>query len=156
ATMAVVAAAALLQVVVAQEQGDYLLPHDVAVLIAMYSVVKYAPRILDAYVAATLVAIGIAIEIGTHPMHGAWMSAIFVTAVCTGVWMTGYTVRNRRIYVAGLEDRAATLEREREALTQVAIAEERAVIAREMHDVVAHGLAVIIVQADGGRYAMAS
>jgi signal transduction histidine kinase len=58
--------------------------------------------------------------------------------------------------VAGLEVRAATLEREQEHLTAIAVAHERAAIAREMHDVVAHSLAVIIVQSDGGRYAMAN
>jgi signal transduction histidine kinase len=65
----------------------------------------------------------------------------------------GYTVRSRRAYVRGLEERAATLEREREHLAQIAVADERAAIARELHDIVAHSLAVMIVQADGGRYA---
>ncbi len=52
-----------------------------------------------------------------------------------------------------LEERAASLEREREHLARIAVADERASIARELHDVVAHSLAVMIVQADGGRYA---
>jgi len=154
--MGVVGAAALVQVLTAKVSDDYLLPFDLAVLIAMYSAVKYAGRIWEAYAAGLVVAAGIAIEVSVQPVHNAWIPGVFMAAVCTGVWMTGYTIRNRRRYVTGLEERAATLEREREALTQVAIAEERAVIAREMHDVVAHGLAVIIVQADGGRYAMAS
>jgi signal transduction histidine kinase len=64
-----------------------------------------------------------------------------------------YTMRNRRLYVATLEERAATLERERDHLARIAAADERAAIARELHDVVAHSLSVMIVQADGGTYA---
>src|SRR5688572_18943973 len=62
-------------------------------------------------------------------------------------------MRVRLRYVLGLEERAATLERERDHLARIAVADERAAIARELHDVVAHSLAVMIVQADGGRYA---
>jgi signal transduction histidine kinase len=79
--------------------------------------------------------------------------ALLYVAACGGIWLGGYTVRVRRIYVAGLEERAATLERERQHLARIAVADERAAIARELHDVVAHSLAVMIVQADGGRYA---
>jgi signal transduction histidine kinase len=82
-----------------------------------------------------------------------YLLALWYLGVCGGVWLMAYTVRQRHIYVAGLEERAATLEREREHLARIAVADERAAIARELHDVVAHSLAVMIVQADGGRYA---
>jgi signal transduction histidine kinase len=62
-------------------------------------------------------------------------------------------MRNRRLYVASLEERAATLERELDHLARIAAADERAAIARELHDVVAHSLSVMIIQADGGTYA---
>jgi signal transduction histidine kinase len=68
--------------------------------------------------------------------------------------MGGLTVRTRRLYVAGLEERAATAERERDHLARIAVADERAAIARDLHDVVAHSLAVMIVQADGAGYAL--
>nr|WP_281386519.1 histidine kinase [Jiangella mangrovi] len=61
--------------------------------------------------------------------------------------------RVRQAYVAELVERAHQAERERDQRAQLAAAEERARIAREMHDVVAHNLSVIVVQADGGRYA---
>ena len=61
-------------------------------------------------------------------------------------------MRTRRLYVLSLEERAATLEREREAQARAAVAEERTRIARELHDVVAHSMAVMIVQADGARF----
>lgn len=151
--MGVIAAAALVQVVWLPPRLDPL-PYDVAVLIGMYSVVKYARRLWQGFLAAAVVAVGIAIEVGRHGDPDNWFAlALWYVGVCGGVWLMAYTVRQRRSYVAGLEDRAATLEREREHLAAIAVADERAAIARELHDVVAHSLAVMIVQADGGRYA---
>jgi signal transduction histidine kinase len=151
-TMAVVSLAALTQVILFPPADDPL-PYDLAVLVAMYSVVKYARRMWHAYLAAAVVATGIVIEVVRHFGPSWWALAIFYVGVCGGVWLVGYTVRNRHRYIATLEERAATLEREREHLARIAVADERAAIARELHDVVAHSLAVMIVQADGGRYA---
>jgi signal transduction histidine kinase len=151
-TMALVATAALLQVILFARRNDPL-PYDIAVLIAMYSAVKYGRRLLDGLLAAATVATGIVIEVVRH-FGSDWLYlTVFYTGICAGVWLMGYTIRNRRLYVATLEERAATLEREREHLARIAVADERAAIARELHDVVAHSLAVMIVQADGGRYA---
>ena len=63
-------------------------------------------------------------------------------------------MRYRRAYYAALEGRAARLERERDAQAQIAAAAERARIARELHDVVAHNVSVMVVQADGASYAL--
>ncbi|GHJ34689.1 sensor histidine kinase [Streptomyces sp. TS71-3] len=71
-------------------------------------------------------------------------------------WVLGDSVRTRRAYFAHLEERAARLEREREAQAKVAVAAERARIARELHDVVAHNVSVMVVQADGAAYVMDS
>jgi signal transduction histidine kinase len=151
--MAIVSLAALSQVIFFPRGTDPL-PFDLAVLVAMYSVVKYARRMLGAWLAAATVAIGIAIEVTRNANAGNWWAmAIWYCGVCGGVWLMAYTVRSRRAYVLSLEERAATLERERQHLAQIAVANERADIARELHDVVAHSLAVMIVQADGGRYA---
>ena len=57
-------------------------------------------------------------------------------------WMTGYSVRQRRLYAVTLQDQAASS----------AVAEERLRIARELHDVVAHSMSVIAVQAGYGQY----
>jgi signal transduction histidine kinase len=151
--MAIVSLSALAQVI-AFPPADDPLPYDLAVLIGMYSVVKYARRMVGAWLAAATVAIGIGIEVSRHGHAKTWLPLlIWYVGVCAGVWLMAYTVRARRLYVRGLEERAATLEREREHLAQIAVADERAAIARELHDVVAHSLAVMIVQADGGRYA---
>ena len=151
-SMAVISLAALLQVILFPPAHDPL-PYDLAVLVGMYSVVKYARRKLGAYLAAATVATGILIEIVRHPHLDPLFLAVFYVGVCGGVWLMAYAMRVRRLYVLDLEERATTLERERENLARIAVADERAAIARELHDVVAHSLAVMIVQADGGRYA---
>ncbi|MFE5579984.1 sensor histidine kinase [Kitasatospora sp. NPDC056531] len=69
-------------------------------------------------------------------------------------WAWGRLTRVRRAYLTELEDRASRLERERDAQAKVAVAAERARIARELHDVVAHNVSVMIVQADGAAYVL--
>jgi signal transduction histidine kinase len=71
-------------------------------------------------------------------------------------WVFGDSMRYRRAYYTNLEDRAARLEAERDAQAQIAAAAERARIARELHDVVAHNVSVMVVQADGASYALGS
>jgi signal transduction histidine kinase len=66
-------------------------------------------------------------------------------------WTLGEGVRQRRAHAAELEERAARLEREREEKARQAVIQERLRIARELHDVVAHSLSVIGVQAGAAR-----
>ncbi|MQA36419.1 sensor histidine kinase, partial [Modestobacter roseus] len=68
-------------------------------------------------------------------------------------WALGDLRRARVLRIAGLEERARLLEMEHQQEMRLAAQAERARIAREMHDVVAHSLSVVIAQADGGRYA---
>jgi signal transduction histidine kinase len=83
--------------------------------------------------------------------------ALFVTVddlgllvvVVAWVWTWGTLVRIRRAYITGLQERASQLEREREALARIAVADERARITREVHDIVSHSLSVVVVMADG-------
>jgi len=161
AVMAAVSALALVQLYFSKQDDPR--PFDVAVLIAMYSVVKYSSRLWHGFLAAVPVAAGIVIEIARHLQRAAataggnaawlWTEAlIFLVAICAAVWLTAYSVRTRRLYVLGLEERAATAERERDHLATIAVAQERATIARELHDIVAHSMAVMIVQADGASF----
>ncbi|MFJ6443133.1 sensor histidine kinase [Streptomyces sp. NPDC091649] len=87
-----------------------------------------------------------------------WPQVVFVTIIMTVpfvlAWVLGDSLRTRRAYFDQLEERAARLEREREAQSKVAVAAERARIARELHDVVAHNVSVMVVQADGAAYVM--
>ncbi|MEU9093666.1 sensor histidine kinase [Streptomyces sp. NPDC087901] len=87
-----------------------------------------------------------------------WVESVFIVVVMTVpfvlAWVLGDSMRTRRAYFDQLEERAARLEREREAQSKVAVAAERARIARELHDVVAHNVSVMVVQADGAAYVM--
>ncbi|MEV8038261.1 sensor histidine kinase [Streptomyces sp. NPDC086182] len=85
---------------------------------------------------------------------GGVLIAIFQTVPFALAWVLGDSIRTRRAYLAQLEERAARLEKEREAQAKVAVAAERARIARELHDVVAHNVSVMVVQADGAAYVM--
>ncbi|MEU6577062.1 sensor histidine kinase [Streptomyces sp. NPDC046805] len=81
---------------------------------------------------------------------------VFQTVPFALAWVLGDSMRTRRAYFAQLEERAARLEKEREAQAKVAVAAERARIARELHDVVAHNVSVMVVQADGAAYVLDS
>jgi len=68
-----------------------------------------------------------------------------------GLWLAGNSVRQRGLRAAMLEERAKQLERERELSMRVARADERERIARELHDVVAHSVSIMVVQAGAAR-----
>ena len=75
---------------------------------------------------------------------GVQLSVLMLTAVVIGI-----NIGNRMRYMTALLDRAAQLARERDQQAEIASAAERARIAREMHDVVAHSLSVVVSLADG-------
>jgi signal transduction histidine kinase len=79
---------------------------------------------------------------------------VFQTVPFALAWVLGDSMRTRRAYFEQLEERASRLEKEREAQSKVAVAAERARIARELHDVVAHNVSVMVVQADGAAYVL--
>nr|WP_221471218.1 sensor histidine kinase [Amycolatopsis umgeniensis] len=66
-------------------------------------------------------------------------------------WLAGLNTRQRRIRLSVLEQRAADLERERDTQAALAVAAERGRISRELHDVVAHALSVVVLQAQGAQ-----
>nr|WSY55148.1 histidine kinase [Streptomyces sp. NBC_00886] len=163
--MVAVSALALTQYLLAQPTAPLAsdgAAYDVAVLIAMVTVVSHAERVWKAYAAGGISVLGIMLVFGgtvdftSEAGRDSLDEALAAAGVCVAVWLTSYVLRTRRLYVDVLEERAATAERERAHLAQIAAAEERAEIARELHDVVAHSLAVMTVQADGASYAIAA
>jgi signal transduction histidine kinase len=134
---------------------------DVAVLVLMYTLAAYTTRRIS------VTGLGVC-------LYGALMEvlrlrspvaalntssfAFLIFAVFAGptliAWVLGDSTRYRRAYYLNLEERAARLERDRDAHAQIAAAAERARIARELHDVVAHNVSVMVVQADGAAYAL--
>ncbi len=154
---ALAAVGGALQVITSQPS-----PADVALLVLLYTVAAYRPR--RASIMALLVCLG-----GSAVAVLAWgpvqnvnliwrliFSAFLFGGLELTVWVLGDSMRYRRGYYAALEDRAARLEAERHAEGKVAAAAERARIARELHDVVAHHVSVMVVQADGAGYALRS
>jgi signal transduction histidine kinase len=128
---------------------------DFAVLIALYWVA------LESDLAE--VALGAAIvEAGAIMAAFRWSPSeplkiwVGLTGLATAAGVLGITIRQRRALLISLHERAARLEVERDQEGRLAAAAERARIAREMHDIVAHNLSVIIALADGASYAMES
>ena len=67
-------------------------------------------------------------------------------------WLAGFAVHERAAQAEAAEDRARRAEREREAAARLAVAEERARIARELHDIVAHAVSVMVLQVGAVRH----
>ncbi|MFC9514213.1 sensor histidine kinase [Nocardiaceae bacterium NPDC056970] len=153
----VVAAFAVAHLVLIQYM---LLPSVLAVPIVLYAFAAYTPR-WSSYT-ALLIAIGGAsvggIQYFSYTGRG-WQEAVitstFLVVFVLAVWAFGDLRRVRLKEIEGLTERARLLELERAQEAELAALGERTRIAREMHDIVAHSLTVVIAQADGGRYGAA-
>jgi signal transduction histidine kinase len=77
---------------------------------------------------------------------------VFIPFRFVVAWVAGYALRERAEHAEAAEERATRAEREREAAARVAVAEERARIARELHDVVAHAVSVMVLQVGAVRH----
>ena len=77
---------------------------------------------------------------------------VFVPAVFAIAWLAGWTLRARAAHAEAAEERATHAERERESAARVAVAEERARITRELHDIVAHAVSVMVLQVGAVRH----
>ncbi len=132
---------------------------DLAIVILLYTVAAYRPRRVSVVALAAFLAGALVTILMWTPAH---VDSLFpiagVAAIFAGpallAWLLGDSMQWRRGYYRGLEERAARLEHERDAQAQIAVAAERARIARELHDVVAHHVSVMVVQADGAAYAL--
>jgi signal transduction histidine kinase len=125
-----------------------------ALLVLTYTVGAYATTRLRMFsvlwvVAALLVARATAPDLDNG---GLALNATLFTAA----YLFGTTVRNRRLYTQELEERAIALERERDEESKRAVADERLHIAQDLHDVVAHSMGVIAVQAGVGAHVIDS
>jgi signal transduction histidine kinase len=124
-------------------------------LVGVYTVAAWSPRrervIGAAAMTVGLVIVGIAGIPGSTNAEVAFTAALYVAA-----YLFGTTMRTRRLYSEQVEARAAELERERDERAKRAVAEERLHIAQELHDVMAHSMGVIAVQAGVGAHVIDS
>ena len=77
---------------------------------------------------------------------------VFIPLIFSVVWLVGYALRERAERTEAAEERALRAERDREAAARLAVAEERTRIARELHDVVAHAMSVMVLQVGAVRH----
>lgn len=142
--------------------GPTLIPADLAVAVALFSVTVYGPvwahrtAIASAVVGSIALGLALAAETSFIDAVGTLFGiTLFGSMFFLAIWAFGLVRRSRRETFEALRDRAERLEVERDQQALIATAVERARIAREMHDIVAHSLSVVVAQADGGRYAAA-
>jgi signal transduction histidine kinase len=138
----------------AQWLADLRMPADAALLVALYTVAAYRRPRRYALMAFGVLELGITLATVSWALHervAATFLSMSAMAIAAGV--LGVNMRSRRDQLAWLEDRAVRLERERDQQSQLAVAGERARIAREMHDIVTHNLSVMVALADGAVFA---
>jgi signal transduction histidine kinase len=102
-------------------------------------------------IAGLAAAVGIEAIVVRNDPQGQLGELIFISLIFTVVWTIGFTLGRKFEEAAEARERALRAEREREVRARAAVAEERARIARELHDVVGHSVSVMTVQASGVR-----
>ena len=144
-----VQAAAGLAIVILSSHLEFSATLLASVLIGAYSAGAYSKSRVWSLALVVVGAVAASVLLGiTRFMNGVpgLNASIPLTA-----WLIGHSIRVHRRQVAALEERALRVERERDARMSAAITQERARIARELHDVVAHGVAMMVVQAEAAR-----
>ena len=128
---------------------DLLTPVVLGGVVALYSAVAWCGRRI-AVVIGVVTGVSVVV-IALVPKTDSDLADFSVTALLlAGAWLLGDSARVRRAYTAELEARSASLARERDLEAQRAVTAERARIARELHDVVAHHVSMMVVQAEAG------
>ena len=115
----------------------------IAQVVAVYTVAASLPRYEALLSAAAATAAATITLLGLGDFNRAASDLIPLV----GAWVLGDNLGTRRAYTRALEERAERLEREQESERARAVAEEQARIARELHDVIAHNVSVMVVQA---------
>jgi len=140
-------------VVIASFADNSLVPFDVIAFLAGASAVFLLAQLRDwrQAVAGLAMAVGVEAIVVRNDPRGQLGQFIFVSLIFAVVWVVGFTLGRKFAEADEAKERAARAEREREARARAAVAEERARIARELHDVVGHSVSVMTVQASGVR-----
>jgi signal transduction histidine kinase len=117
---------------------------EFAVLVALYTIAAHR-GLRHSLGAAAAVELGVVlVAVRFAPAASVNDAFVILSGLAAAAFFLGTTVRAQRRYLASIEDRAERLEQERAQQAQLAAAAERTRIAREMHDIVAHGLVVVV------------
>ncbi|MFJ9610751.1 sensor histidine kinase [Kitasatospora sp. NPDC101176] len=145
--------AAIMAVFVLQWSLGAALRADAALFVALYSLALHGSlrKLAWACGATAGALVLVAVELSSGVSLGD--ALFFLFSAATAAVALGIAVRIRRAQLAGLRERAARLEIERDQRSRLAAATERTKVAREMHDIIGHNLSVIVTLADGGAYA---
>ena len=103
-------------------------------------------------VGLAIILVGIVTVVAMIPGDQTASQYVFISLRFVVAWIAGYAMRERAEQVEAAELRATQAEREREAAARVAVAEERARIARELHDIVAHSVSIMVLQVGAIRH----
>ena len=106
---------------------------------------------VQARIGLAVVVSGVAIIVYNDPGNAPG-DFFFLPVLFAIVWLAGFAMRERAAQAEAAEERASHAEREREAAARIAVAEERARIARELHDVVAHAVSVMVLHVGAVRH----
>ncbi|WP_157440201.1 sensor histidine kinase [Actinokineospora inagensis] len=127
---------------------------DIALGMALYTIVAYIGRRQGALYVLWL-AIGTVLwAVWRMGLPQGILPTLVIVVIFAFCWVLGEFSGARAAYHREVEQRLALLETERDQQARIAVGQERARIARELHDVVAHAVSVIVVQADGAAYAV--
>ena len=128
---------------------DLAMPIPLGGVIGIYSVAAWGSR-RAALLSGAIAAAVLVVVLSLPRTDADLVDAAFVSFSLAGAWLLGDRARVQRALAAQLAERAVRLERERAGEAQRAVASERARIARELHDVVAHHVSMMVVQAEAG------
>jgi signal transduction histidine kinase len=117
-------------------------------LVGCYTVAAYRPR--RTAVGCLLLMVPVVAYTNWQSTGDPFDDLTFIVVLMSGFWIAGRVVWSREQLVRQLAAQAEELERGREAEARVRVAEQRAAIARDVHDVVAHSVSIIVVQAEAG------
>jgi signal transduction histidine kinase len=143
-------------VALAQWIANVRLAADVTLLVYLYTVARWYPLRVGVLAAAVVEAGAAMAGVRWHLTHSWLESLVYLSGLAAASLLLGVSVRHWRNSLSSLTERAEQLERQRDQQARIAVAAERTRIAREMHDVVAHSLSVMVTLSEGAALKLAA